>query len=153
TFFQLIECDDEIIASSVHLCARQLRRFGVLRALKANYIFCTVTWLIWWAILATATGTARPAIAASAPASKPSAPAAKPAEPPAPIKDPFGRDTPYGTVIGFLRAVDKDDYTLAANFLEGKLSSKEKEDYARNLKVVLNRGVRIGLGDLSKVPE
>jgi MscS family membrane protein len=67
--------------------------------------------------------------------------------------DPLGRSTPYGTVIGFLHAVDKDDYELAANYLEGKQSPKRKAELARDLQVVLNRGLKIGLDNLSRTPE
>jgi len=97
-------------------------------------------------------------LAADAKKAPAATPAAKPAElplppPPLPSADPLGRSTPYGTVIGFLRAADKGDYELAANFLDGKQSAKEKEKLARGLKIVLNRGVKIGLDDLSRVPE
>ena len=90
------------------------------------------------------------ALAATAPAS---APAAKPAaEQPVP-KDPLARTTPYSTVIGFLRAADKSDYELASRYLEGNQSDKKKEEVARDLKIVLNRGLNIDLRDLSKAPE
>ncbi len=68
-------------------------------------------------------------------------------------EDPLGRSTPYGTVIGFLRAADKDDYELASNYLEGKQSDKRKAELARDLQVVLNRGLKIGLDNLSRAPE
>ena len=78
---------------------------------------------------------------------------AKPAEPQPLLEDPLGRSTPYGTVIGFLRAVDKVDYELASNYLEGKQSAQRKADLARDLQVVLNRGLKIGLDNLSRTPE
>ncbi len=90
-----------------------------------------------------------PAAGANAPAS---APAAKPAEPQPLPEDPLGRSTPYGAVIGFLLAANKTDYELAANYLEGKQSAKRKAELARNLHVVLNRGVKTGPEDLSKAP-
>jgi MscS family membrane protein len=80
-----------------------------------------------------------------------SAATAKPAEPL--VEDPLGRSTPYGTVIGFLRAADKDDYELASNYLEGKQPAKRKVELAHDLQVVLNRGLKIGLDDLSRAPE
>ena len=67
--------------------------------------------------------------------------------------DPLSRLTPYGAVIGFLHAADRNDYALAARFLEGKQSQKSKEELARALKIVLNRGLKIGLDDLSRAPE
>jgi MscS family membrane protein len=82
-----------------------------------------------------------------------SAPAAKPAQPQPLPEDPLGRSTPYGTVTGFLRAAAKDDYELASNYLEGKQSDKRKAELARDLQVVLNRGLKIGLDNLSRAPE
>jgi MscS family membrane protein len=80
------------------------------------------------------------------------APAAKAAETKPLADDPLGRSTPYGTVIGFLQAANKTDYEVAANYLEGKQSARRKAELARHLHVVLNRGLKIGPDDLSKVP-
>jgi MscS family membrane protein len=80
------------------------------------------------------------------------APAAKPAEPKPSPEDPLGRSTPYGTVMGFLQAANKGDYELASNYLEGKQSARRKAELARSLRVVLNRGLKIGPDDLSKAP-
>ena len=55
-------------------------------------------------------------------------------------------------MIGFLQAANKADYELASNYLEGKQSAKRKAELARNLHVVLNRGLKIGPDDLSKAP-
>jgi len=90
-----------------------------------------------------------PAFGADAPAS---APAAKPAESKPLPEDPLGRSTPFGAVIEFLQAANKGDYELAAKFLEGKQSTRSKAELARNLHVVLNRGLKIGPDDLSKAP-
>ena len=67
-------------------------------------------------------------------------------------EDPLGRSTPYGTVIGFLQAANKADYERASSYLEGKQSVRGKAELARNLHVVLNRGVKTGPDDLSKAP-
>ena len=91
-----------------------------------------------------------PAVGAKLPAS---APADKPAEPQTLSEDPLGRSTPYGTVIGFLLAANKADYELASNYLEGNQPAKRKVELARNLQVVLNRGLKIGPDDLSRAPE
>jgi MscS family membrane protein len=80
------------------------------------------------------------------------APAVKP-EPKPPAEDPLGRSTPYGTVIGFLRAADRNDYERAASYLDGKQPAQTKQALARDLKSVLNRSLKIGIDDLSKVPE
>ncbi|HKQ25783.1 MAG TPA: mechanosensitive ion channel family protein [Burkholderiales bacterium] len=55
-------------------------------------------------------------------------------------------------MIGFLQAANKGDYELASKYLEGKQSAQRKTELARNLHVVLNRGVKTGAEDLSKVP-
>jgi MscS family membrane protein len=91
------------------------------------------------------------AFAASAKTPLPAA-AAKPAEPQPTLEDPLGRSTPYGTVVNFLLAVDKGDYEVASSYLEGMQSAKRKADLARNLQVVLNRGLKIGVDDLSRAP-
>ncbi|HEU0007129.1 MAG TPA: mechanosensitive ion channel domain-containing protein [Terriglobia bacterium] len=75
-----------------------------------------------------------------------------PAEPKPLPEDPLGRSTPYGAVIGFLQAANRADYELASKYLEGKQSAKRKTELARDLHVVLNRGVKTGPDDLSKAP-
>lgn len=96
-------------------------------------------------------------IAASAWAAAPkdSAPAStgKAAETKSVADDPLGRSTPYGSVMGFLRVADKNEYELAARYLEGRQSPQKKAELARNLKVVLNRGLKIGPEDVSKAQE
>jgi len=88
-------------------------------------------------------------VAFSFPAVAQKAPAAEPKPLP---EDPLGRSTPYGAVIGFVQAANKGEYELAARFLEGKQSARRKEELARSLHVVLNRGVKTGADDLSKAP-
>jgi MscS family membrane protein len=70
-------------------------------------------------------------------------------------RDPLGRGTPYGTVFGFLRAAEKEEYATAAQYLETKPKpgAKTNEKLIRDLRHVLNRGLKIGLDDLSKAPE
>ena len=92
------------------------------------------------------------AISAAAAAETPAAaPAPKPPEPP--TADPLGRSTPYGTVFGFLRAADKKDYAAAANYLDIKTAGKRTEKLVQDLRTVLNRGLKVGLEDLSRSPE
>ena len=52
-----------------------------------------------------------------APAPAAPAAAAKPAE-----KDPFGRDSPRGCAVGFLKAVERGDYSQAAEYLDTRPS-------------------------------
>jgi hypothetical protein len=49
--------------------------------------------------------------------------------------------------------IDKGDYELAANYLEGEQSPKRKAELARDLQVVLNGGLKIGTYNLSRTPE
>src|SRR5262245_30265638 len=72
--------------------------------------------------LVSALSSQSPAVAAES-----SAPPSPPKPPEALKPDHLGRSTPYGTVIGFLRAADKDDFELAYNYLELKQPSKKNE--------------------------
>ena len=58
-------------------------------------------------------------------------------------EDPLGRSTPYGTVVGFIRAAKDKDYALAAQYLDTKGKAKAAEELARQLAIVLNRGLKI----------
>jgi MscS family membrane protein len=55
--------------------------------------------------------------------------------------DSLGRDTPYGTVFGFLQAAQSGNYTLAAQYLQMSASRRQSEGdtLAMNLKVVMDR--------------
>ena len=57
-----------------------------------------------------------------------SAPANKAAEPRAVSEDPFGRGTPFGSVMGFLVAAEKEDYQRASEYLQGPLSKDKKKN-------------------------
>ncbi len=72
---------------------------------------------------------------------------------PAPAPDPLGRQTPSGAVMGFLAAAAKSDWPRAAKFLDTKLPQDRAEELARQLKVLLDRGLSIDLARLSGVPE
>ena len=65
--------------------------------------------------------------------SSPSPPAAKNSVDP----DPLGRDTPYGCVFGFLKAAEREEYGLAAEYLDMK-PSPQALDRARQLRAILN---------------
>jgi MscS family membrane protein len=55
--------------------------------------------------------------------------------------DQFGRDTPYGTVFGFLQAAQAGDYSIAAQYLEMTNARRQSEGdtLAMQLKVVMDR--------------
>jgi MscS family membrane protein len=70
-----------------------------------------------------------------------------------PIEDPLGRGTPYGTVHGFLNAAEKHDYERAAEYLDSKQPSAQKQELARQLKLIMDRGLAVNLDTLSREPE
>jgi MscS family membrane protein len=55
--------------------------------------------------------------------------------------DPLGRDTPYGTVFGFLQAAQAGDYSIAAQYLQMNAGRRQSEGdaLAMKLNVVMNR--------------
>lgn len=55
--------------------------------------------------------------------------------------DRLGRDTPYGTVFGFLQAAQSGNYTLAAQYLQMSSSRRQSEGdtLAMKLKVAMDR--------------
>jgi MscS family membrane protein len=55
--------------------------------------------------------------------------------------DPLGRDTPYGTVFGFLQAAQAGDYSIAAQYLQMSAARRQSEGdaLAMKLNVVMNR--------------
>src|SRR5258707_12767091 len=71
----------------------------------------------------------------------PAAPPARSAPPPAPPADPLelGRETPRGTVIGFIRAAESENYGVAGQYFEGRRASVEREqELAQQLLAILN---------------
>jgi MscS family membrane protein len=62
--------------------------------------------------------------------------------PPAPAtqeqpSDPLGRTTPRGTIRGFVKAADRNDFVTAAQYLQA--AGRQKEMLARDLKELMNR--------------
>ncbi len=87
-------------------------------------------------------------IPVSAPASPPGPGA--PAEAP---KDPLGRTSPRGTVLGFLAAAGKGNMEAAAQYLNTPLRGKSAEGLARELFTVLDKRLPARLLKLSDSPE
>ncbi|MBP2677876.1 MAG: MscS Mechanosensitive ion channel [Deltaproteobacteria bacterium] len=86
-------------------------------------------------------------------ASTPSVPPLqKVAEKPAsePMDDPFGRSTPYGTVLGFIKAVEREDLNRATEYLDTQQLPKKARKLAQELAAVLDAA---DLEDLSRKPE
>ncbi|HTU40773.1 MAG TPA: mechanosensitive ion channel domain-containing protein [Candidatus Aquilonibacter sp.] len=55
--------------------------------------------------------------------------------------DQLGRDTPYGTVFGFLQAAQNGDYSIAAQYLQMSNARRQTQgdELAMKLKVVMDR--------------
>lgn len=67
--------------------------------------------------------------------------------------DPLGRDTPFGTVTGFSRAVHRNDLTLAVRYLQaGGRGAQQLEDVSRDLSDLIDRYFTQSLTNLSMVP-
>jgi MscS family membrane protein len=81
------------------------------------------------------------------------APVAGTAPPSLPAQDPLGRDTPRGTVVGFIRAAQAQDVARAAEYLDAKLPPARARELTQELKVVLDRGLNVNLSLLSTKPE
>jgi MscS family membrane protein len=91
--------------------------------------------------------------AVPAPAQAPAAPKAS-TPPQTPSEDPLGRSTPRGTVIGFIKAAQDQDYERAVQYLDARQGSKVAQGLARQLKVILDRGLSaVDMDVLSAKPE
>ncbi len=67
--------------------------------------------------------------------------------------DPLGRSTPQGTVVGFLKAVQREDYERAADYLDTRQTGKRAEQLALELNYILNEGMATVTTALSIKPE
>jgi MscS family membrane protein len=68
-------------------------------------------------------------------------------------QDPFGRDSPHGCVLGFLKAAERGDYAEAAQYLDVRATPSQAQELARQLQAVLNHGLSGNLDELSRAPE
>jgi MscS family membrane protein len=77
------------------------------------------------------------------------------APPAAAPSDSLGRDTPSGTLYGFLQAAQAGNYTIAARFLQFKPSVREadREQVASQLKAVVDRAFVGSLKGISTTPD
>lgn len=96
-------------------------------------------------VIFAATAYAQPRVPGTAPA--PTIP--QPEAPP----DAFGRTTPKGTVLGFLKAARMGEDDDAAQYLNTRLRGKAASDLAHELYVVLDRRLPARLNELSDRPE
>ncbi len=67
--------------------------------------------------------------------------------------DPLGRSTPQGTVVGFLKAMQREDYERAVEFLNTRQTGKRARELAIELNHVLNEGMSTVPAALSVKPE
>ena len=69
--------------------------------------------------------------------------------------DPLGRDTPSGTLYGFLQAAQSGNYSIAAQYLQLSAARRQTqgEDIASKLKVVIDRAFSGDLRRISNQPE
>jgi MscS family membrane protein len=74
---------------------------------------------------------------------------------PAAATDPLGRDTPSGTVLGFLQAAQAGNYKLAADYLQMSAARRQSlgPGLASKLKVLMDRAFVGSLRRLSTRPE
>jgi len=88
------------------------------------------------------------------PAQAPGQTPPKPAPEVANAADPLGRDTPRGTVLGFIKAVDSENFERAVQYLDTRASPKAAQKLARDLKEILDRRLSAANIDLlSTKPE
>jgi MscS family membrane protein len=67
--------------------------------------------------------------------------------------DPLGRSTPQGTVIGFLKAMQREDYERAVDFLDTRQTGKRAQQLAVELNYILDQTMSVASTTLSSKPE
>ena len=95
-----------------------------------------------WALADATAKTPSGAPAAAAPQAQAEAP-----------KDPLGRDTPRGTVLGFLAAARDGEDEIARRYLNTRASGADARELTRQLFVVLDARLPARLTQLSDEPE
>ena len=67
-------------------------------------------------------------------------------------QDPLGRTTPYGAVVGFMRAFQNGEFARSAEYLDSKGTDSKKQQLAEQLGRVLNEGMTLEIRSLSRDP-
>ncbi len=69
--------------------------------------------------------------------------------------DPLGRNTPSGTLYGFLQAAQEGNYAMAAEYLQMSAARRQSQgdDIAAKLKVVIDRAFSGDLRRISNAPD
>ncbi|MEN6617338.1 MAG: mechanosensitive ion channel family protein [Syntrophorhabdus sp.] len=70
-----------------------------------------------------------------------------------PPKDPLGRSTPHGTVIGFMREAGREDFARAVQYLDTTLPARTAQQLAMQLYAILNYGLSSDLAEISNENE
>ena len=106
-----------------------------------------------WTLVAVWLLTVGAGIGAQVPPARPQQPpAAAPATEPVQVADPLGRDTPRGTVLGFLEAARRGDSELARQYLDTRLGTAAAQALADQLFVVLDAKLPARLPQISQEP-
>jgi MscS family membrane protein len=95
-------------------------------------------------------------IASGAPAAEKTAPAPSfkaPPEAEVTYDDPLGRSTPRGTVLGFLKAMQREEYERAVDYLDTRQTGKRAQQLALNLSYILEQGLSVAATTLNAAPE
>ena len=91
---------------------------------------------------------------ASSPAwAQPAATAPAAAAEPQALRDPLGRDTPRGALLGFMRVSREGNFEAAPEYLNTTLRGLPAQELARQLFVVLDKRLPARLDELSDRPE
>ena len=108
---------------------------------KLALLILVVSFSVHGLIAQSATSLLQPGTAAQAPGSA--------------SADPLGRETPSGTVLGFLRAEQEGDERAAADYMQMSAARRQSQgpDLAGKLKVVMDRAFVGHLGRISTRPE
>jgi MscS family membrane protein len=95
------------------------------------------------------------AISATAVGQLPGLPTTAPAPATPPATDPLGRDTPSGTIYGFLQAAQSGNYSTAAQYLQMTSAKRasQGQQLATKLKDVMDRAFSGNLRVISNKPE
>jgi len=69
------------------------------------------------------------------------------------LDDPLGRSTPQGTLLGFMKYAERENYDRAIEFLNTKQPPRRARELASQLQRILNKGFSGNFTKLSNKPE
>jgi hypothetical protein len=88
----------------------------VARKLCELVLHAARTGMVLFALTLASSAAQLPSLTKTAPAPSPSAPEQ--------VSDPLGRSTPRGTILGFIKAANRNDFVTAASYLQ--ITGKQK---------------------------